>query len=74
MRVLQLVIDKNGTIKQLPLSGTEGWNGDVSKDYELMPLNPLIAKRNQLPKATAPQGFTRVDSPNAGITTYPLNQ
>ena len=75
MRVLQLVIDKNGTIKQLPLSGTEGWNGEVSKDYELMPLNPLIPKRDQTPRAaTPPQGFTRVDSPNAGITTYPLNQ
>lgn len=74
MRVLQLVIDKNGTIKQLPLSGTEGWNGEVNKDYELMPLNPLIPKRNQLPQTTTPQGFTRVDSPNAGITTYPLNQ
>ncbi|MEN6669203.1 type II secretion system secretin GspD [Psychrobacter sp. B38] len=73
MRVLQLVIDKNGTIKQLPLSGTEGWNGDVSADYELMPLNPLIPKRDQTPKA-APQGFTRVDTPNNGITTYPLNR
>ncbi|MFI8555116.1 type II secretion system secretin GspD [Psychrobacter sp. NPDC077938] len=73
MRVLQLVIDKNGTIKQLPLSGTEGWNGNVSADYELMPLNPLIPKRDQAPKSTS-QGFTRVDSPNSGITTYPLNR
>ena len=73
MRVLQLVIDKNGTIKQLPLSGTEGWDGNVSADYELMPLNPLIPKRDQTPKA-APQGFTRVDAPNSGITTYPLNR
>ncbi|WP_350588234.1 type II secretion system secretin GspD [Psychrobacter sp. 78a-MNA-CIBAN-0178] len=71
MRVLQLVIDKNGTIKQLPLSGTEGWNGDVSADYELMPLNPLVPKRDQTPKATS-QGFTKVESPNSGITTYPL--
>lgn len=73
MRVLQLVIDKNGTIKQLPLSGTEGWDGKVGADYELMPLNPLIPKRNQTPKA-APQGFTKVDSPSGGITTYPLNR
>ncbi len=73
MRVLQLVIDKNGTIKQLPLSGTEGWNGDVSADYELMPLNPLIPKRDQAPKA-APQGFTKVDSASNDITTYPLNR
>ncbi|WP_286739621.1 type II secretion system secretin GspD [Psychrobacter sp. UBA3068] len=73
MRVLQLVIDKNGTIKQLPLSGTEGWDGKVSADYELMPLNPLIPKRDQTPKA-APQGFTKVDSPSSGITTYPLNR
>ncbi|ERL56733.1 type II secretion system secretin GspD [Psychrobacter aquaticus] len=73
MRVLQLVIDKNGTIKQLPLSGTEGWNGDVSADYELMPLNPLIPKRDQTPKA-APQGFTKVDSSDNGITTYPLSR
>ncbi|MGM8884827.1 type II secretion system secretin GspD [Psychrobacter sp. 1U2] len=75
MRVLQLVIDKNGTIKQLPLSGTEGWNGDVSKDFELMPLNPLIPKRDQTPKqVTPPSGFTRVDSPSSGITTYPISQ
>lgn len=73
MRVLQLVIDKNGTIKQLPLSGTEGWNGDVSADYELMPLNPLVPKRDQTPR-TAPQGFTKVDAPSTGITTYPLNR
>ena len=74
MRVLQLVIDKNGTIKQLPLSGTVGWDGDVSQDYELMNLNPLIPKRDQTPKPTATtQGFTRVDSANSGITTFPLN-
>ncbi|MER1973628.1 MAG: secretin N-terminal domain-containing protein, partial [Psychrobacter alimentarius] len=73
MRVLQLVIDKNGTIKQLPLSGTEGWNGDVSADYELMPLNPLVPKRDQTPRA-APQGFTKVNVPSTGITTYPLNR
>lgn len=73
MRVLQLVIDKNGTIKQLPLSGTEGWNGDVSADYELMPLNPLVPKRDQTPTA-APQGFTKVDSPSSSITTYPLKR
>ena len=73
MRVLQLVIDKNGTIKQLPLSGTEGWNGNVSADYELMPLNPLIPKRDQKAKSES-QGFTKVDSPNNGMTTYPLNR
>ena len=75
MRVLQLVIDKNGTIKQLPLSGTEGWNGNVSADYELMPLNPLIPKRDQTPKSNSnSKGFTKVDSPSTGITTYPLNR
>lgn len=73
MRVLQLVIDKNGTIKQLPLSGTEGWDGNVSADYELMPLNPLVPKRDQTPKAPS-QGFTKVESPNSGITTYPLKR
>lgn len=73
MRVLQLVIDKNGTIKQLPLSGTEGWDGNVSADYELMPLNPLVPKRDQTPKPTS-QGFTKVESPNSGITTYPLKR
>ncbi len=72
MRVLQLVIDKNGTIKQLPLSGTEGWNDTVDTDYELMPLNPLVPKRDQKPKP-ASQGFTKVDSASSGITTYPLN-
>ena len=73
MRVLQLVIDKNGTIKQLPLSGTEGWDGNVDADYELMPLNPLVPRRNQAPKATS-QGFTKVDSQSSGITTYPLKR
>ena len=74
MRVLQLVIDKNVTIKQLPLSGTEGWNGNVSADYELMPLNPLVPKRDQTPKPTS-QGFTKVDTPStSGITTYPLKR
>ncbi|MEC5209494.1 general secretion pathway protein D [Psychrobacter sp. PL15] len=73
MRVLQLVIDKNGTIKQLPLSGTEGWNGTVSADYELMPLNPLIPKRDQKSNP-APNGFTKVDSSNNGLTTYPLKR
>ncbi len=73
MRVLQLVIDKNGTIKQLPLSGTEGWDGKVSADYELMPLNPLVPKRDQASKP-ASQGFTKVDSPNSGMTTYPLKR
>ena len=73
MRVLQLVIDKNGTIKQLPLSGTEGWDGKVDADYELMPLNPLVPKRDQKSKP-ATQGFTKVDSPSTGITTYPLKR
>jgi general secretion pathway protein D len=73
MRVLQLVIDKNGTIKQLPLSGTEGWNGKVSADYELMPLNPLVPKSNQQ-SGSARQGFTKVDSPSGDMTTYPLNR
>lgn len=75
MRVLQLVIDKNGTIKQLPLSGTEGWDGDVSQDYELMPLNPLIPKRDQTPKPSAKaKTITRVDTGDTGITTFPLNR
>ncbi|WP_299187299.1 type II secretion system secretin GspD [uncultured Psychrobacter sp.] len=73
MRVLQLVIDKNGTIKQLPLSGTEGWDGKVDADYELMPLNPLVPKRDQKSKPPA-QGFTKVDDPSTGITTYPLKR
>lgn len=74
MRVMQLVIDKNGTIKQLPLSGTEGWDGTESTDYELMPLNPLVPKSTQAQKPTAPpQGFTRVDSTDTNIITYPLN-
>ena len=73
MRVLQLVIDKNGTIKQLPLSGTEGWNGKISADYELMPLNPLVPKSNQQSGSTR-QGFTKVDSPSSDMTTYPLNR
>lgn len=73
MRVLQLVIDKNGTIKQLPLSGTEGWDGKVDADYELMPLNPLVPKRDQKSKPAA-QGFTKVDDPNTSITTYPLKR
>ena len=75
MRVLQLVIDKNGTIKQLPLSGTEGWDGNVSADYELMPLNPLVPKRDQTSKpSTKAKPITRVDTGDSGITTYPLSR
>lgn len=75
MRVLQLVIDKNGTIKQLPLSGTEGWDGQVDADYELMPLNPLIPKRDQTPKPPATRkSLTRVDDGGATMTTYPLGR
>lgn len=75
MRVLQLVIDKNGTIKQLPLSGTEGWDGNVSADYELMPLNPLVPKRDQTPKPSAQaKKVTRVDTGDTGMTTYPLGR
>ncbi|MGO1400318.1 MAG: type II secretion system secretin GspD [Moraxellaceae bacterium] len=73
MRVLQLVIDQNGTIKQLPLSGAEGWDGDVSSDYELMPLNPFISDPEQAP-TSSPQGFTKVNTPDSGMTTYPLNR
>lgn len=40
---------------------------------EAMPLNPLIPKRDQTPKTTS-KGFTRVDSPSAGMTTYPLKR
>lgn len=75
MRVLQLVIDKNGTIKQLPLSGTEGWDGNVDQDYELMPLNPLVPKRDQ---SAAPSGFTKVsegtNTSTGGLRTYPLQR
>ncbi|TXD98505.1 type II secretion system protein GspD [Psychrobacter frigidicola] len=75
MRVLQLVIDKNGTIKQLPLSGTEGWDGAISQDYELMPLNPLVPKRDQTPKPAATRkNVTRVDSGSNDIKTYPLSR
>ncbi|WP_227672306.1 MULTISPECIES: type II secretion system secretin GspD [Psychrobacter] len=75
MRVLQLVIDKNGTIKQLPLSGTEGWDGAISQDYELMPLNPLVPKRDQTSKPAATRkSITRVDSGSADIKTYPLSR
>ena len=73
MRVLQLVIDQNGTIKQLPLSGAEGWDGNVSSDYDLMPLNPFISDSEQAP-ISSPQGFTKVDTPDSGMTTYPLNR
>ncbi len=75
MRVLQLVIDKNGTIKQLPLSGTENWDGQVDADYELMPLNPLIPKRDQTPKPSPTRkSLTRVDDGGATMTTYPLGR
>lgn len=75
MRVLQLVIDKNGTIKQLPLSGTEGWDGKIDADYELMPLNPLIPKRDQTPKPSPTRkSLTRVDDGGATMTTYPLGR
>lgn len=59
MRTMQLIIDKNGTIKQLPLSGVQGWGDQVNPNYTLMPLNPLVPKADQTPK-NLPQGFTQV--------------
>lgn len=65
MRTMQLVIDKNGTIKQLPLSGVQGWNGEVQPNYSLMPLNPLVPKSNQLlPSSTTPATVTTPSTTN----------
>nr|WP_227431166.1 type II secretion system secretin GspD [Psychrobacter sp. I-STPA6b] len=41
MRVMKLVIDKNGTIKKIPLSGAQGWESYDNNGYKLMPLNPM---------------------------------
>lgn len=67
MRTMQLVIDKNGTIKQLPLSGVQNWNGEVDPNYTLMPLNPLVPKADQTapsiqssPTINESSGFTRI--------------
>lgn len=72
MRVMQLVIDANGTIKQLPMTGAEGWDGQVNQNYELMPLNPMVPPKDQTNGGT--QGFTRVVDSNDTLTTYPLQQ
>lgn len=51
MRVMQLVIDKNGTIKKIPMSGTAGWDEDTNAtpNYELAPLNPVSSSNKSVP-------------------------
>ncbi len=74
MRVMQLVIDSNGTIKKLPLTGTENWDAPTSNDlndkrpapsdFVLAPLNPV----SQNPKpALLPQSAS---SPLYSTPTY----
>ncbi|MDO5768504.1 MAG: type II secretion system secretin GspD [Psychrobacter sp.] len=60
MRTMQLVIDSNGTIKHLPMTGTQQWDGQVDPDYTLMPLNPLVPQSDQN-APTTPQGFLRIN-------------
>lgn len=74
MRVMQLVIDANGTIKQLPMSGTQSWDGQIDQNYELMPLNPFVPKVNQLPVSQSPQQQSPQQlPPSSEVTTYPFN-
>lgn len=52
MRTMQLVIDKNGTIKQIPLNGiskTNGWQDKIDTNATLMPLNPFNQTHNNKP-------------------------
>lgn len=41
IRTMQLVIDNNGTIKRVPLTGLNGAEGVLPTDYQLAPLSPF---------------------------------
>ena len=69
MRVMQLVIDKNGTIKKIPLSGVGAWENNGG-DYELMPLNPLVPPTEQ----STPPAVKRIETTytNYGNNSSPI--
>lgn len=50
MRVMQLVIDQNGTIKKIPMSGMSGWDepNDANTNYKLAPLSPVSNHNNSV--------------------------
>ncbi|WP_442966544.1 type II secretion system secretin GspD [Psychrobacter sp. I-STPA10] len=66
MRVMQLVIDKNGTIKKIPLSGTGNWGEDTNTNYDLMPLNPLQPPVVQ----STPPAIQRIETNYGNNATY----
>lgn len=76
MRTMQLVIDKNGTIKQLPMTGVQGWGDQVDPNYKLMPLNPLVPPINQLPpvKQAPSQPVTQYSNDPYLSSPYPVTE
>ena len=79
MRTMQLVIDKNGTIKQLPMTGVQGWGDQVDPNYSLMPLNPLVPPVNQVPPSNQlptvkSQPVTQYPSNSYPVNQYPASQ
>ena len=79
MRTMQLVIDKNGTIKQLPMTGVQGWGDQVDPNYSLMPLNPLVPPVNQVPPSNRlptvkSQPVTQYPSNSYPVNQYPASQ
>ncbi len=56
IKVMQLSIDKNGTIKQVPLTSNQGWYGkkvNLTNNQNLMSLNPVTSTETmpRLPKS-----------------------
>lgn len=62
IQTLQLVIDANGTIKKVPLSGLQnGQNpGNFNPNYQLMPLDPFKPYSNQVPN-NSQTGFIQIN-------------
>lgn len=76
MRVMQLVIDQNGTIKKIPMSGAAGWDNqtDTAPNYQLAPLNPISNNREPtpLPKSNTSPVYGNADS-GAAYNTFILD-
>ncbi|MBS9779132.1 MAG: type II secretion system secretin GspD [Moraxellaceae bacterium] len=61
IKVMQLSIDRNGTIKQVPLSGTQGWYGkkvNLTNNQNLMALNPVTSNESIINLPTQQEFFT----------------
>ncbi len=67
IKTMQLTIDTDGTIKQIPLTGDKGWYAEevkLTNNQKLMPINPLTST----PKASFSQRFVKTNT-QTGLQT-----